>query len=518
MANCISKLSEKKSGYLNWRDSKLTRILKDTLGGNSQTVMISCINREGHSYENTLNTLNYTLKARKIQKEVKKGTLEFEIDKKNIVEKATLGITEGGGIDLSVLKKKFYPEKEKCKSARDRTHAGATLGLKREFIARNYKSYKNKDKTLRGADYNGNFESSMEGSCPDLRKNLSDSRLFSNEERILTGLKEDYMNGKSTMVNLLDLMKVLVEKKKEVDTLMTDAAPPGSVDENIFEISSKKFLQLSYDVVQCLKIEFDNTAKIPNRDTSFTASENGDLPSMTLLEIQSQINKFNKYNKVASPEKTLHVSSNTNRLLLGNRKDSKPFAANSTSNSTSGYKAKIFGGCGVNSPSFASAVNYYANPRNSIFKAKSQVNSYKSFGNKFESGVAKKMRNFAADGKIMKIEKRHKSSFSEKKRKVIKIHTGNFCGPDNMTPDNFECADDKELCNELELRRLDELENTDHDEDNGSYTMLKKQSNCFLSKGLGASNSQKVLFNERPSSNFNNVSCGSGNKNNCYKG
>jgi hypothetical protein len=510
LGNCISKLSEKKSGYLNWRDSKLTRILKDTLGGNSQTVMISCINKEGYSYENTLNTLNYTLKARKIQKEVKKGTIEFDIDKKNIVEKATLGITEGGGIDLSVLTKKFCLEKEKCKSARDRSHTGANLGLKREFVARNYKFYKNKDKTFRGGDHIGNIESSMEGSCPDLRKNLPDSRLFETEERILMQLKEDYMNGKSTMVRLLDLMKVLVEKKKEFDTLMTNAAPPVSVDEDIFEISSKKFLQLSYDIVQCLKIEFDNTAKIPNQNTSFIKSENGDLPSMSLMEIQGEIDKFNKYSTDATSEKTLHVSSNTNRLLLGNRKGSKPFATNSTSNSTSGYKAKIFGDRGVNSPSFASAVYYYSNPRNSIFKGKSQLNSYKSFGNKFESGVGKKMRNFAADGKIMKIDKRHNSSFSEKDKEVIKIDAENFCGPGNMTPENCD--------SEAELRRLDELENIYHDEDNRSYTMLKKQSNCFLSKGLGTSNSQKVLFNERPSSNFNNVSCGSGNKNNCYKG
>jgi hypothetical protein len=307
-------------------------------------------------------------------------------------------------------------------------------------------------------------------------------------------------------------MKVLFEKKKEVDTLKTNAAPNGSVDEDIFEISSKKFLQLSYDIVHRLKIEFDKTARIPNQNTSFTKSENGDLPSVTLMEIQSEINKFNKYSTDATSEKTLHVSSNKNRLLLGNRKNSKPFATNSTSNSTSGYNAKIFGDRGVNSPSFASAVNYYSNPRNSIFKGKSQVDSYKSFGNKFESGlgIGKKVRNFAADGKIMKIEKRQNSSFSEKNKEVIKIDAENFCGPGNMTPENYD--------SEGELRRLDELENTYHDEDNSSYTMLKKQTICFLSKGLGASNSQKVLFNERPSSNFNNVSCGSGNKNNCYKG
>ena len=50
-----------------YRDSKLTRILQDSLGGNSRTSMIACISPAESSYEETLNTLKYASRARNIK-------------------------------------------------------------------------------------------------------------------------------------------------------------------------------------------------------------------------------------------------------------------------------------------------------------------------------------------------------------------------------------------------------------------------------------------------------------------
>jgi kinesin family protein 18/19 len=48
LGNCINILSEKRKAsastqFIPYRDSKLTRLLKDSLGGNTKTVMIACI-------------------------------------------------------------------------------------------------------------------------------------------------------------------------------------------------------------------------------------------------------------------------------------------------------------------------------------------------------------------------------------------------------------------------------------------------------------------------------------------
>jgi hypothetical protein len=53
--------------HIPYRDSKLTRLLQDSLGGNSQTVMIACISPLEDDLDESLNTLKYAYRARKIQ-------------------------------------------------------------------------------------------------------------------------------------------------------------------------------------------------------------------------------------------------------------------------------------------------------------------------------------------------------------------------------------------------------------------------------------------------------------------
>uniref|UniRef100_A0A8C3Y498 Kinesin family member 4A n=1 Tax=Catharus ustulatus TaxID=91951 RepID=A0A8C3Y498_CATUS len=69
LGNVISALGEenKKGGYVPYRDSKLTRLLQDSLGGNSHTLMIACVSPADSNLEETLNTLRYADRARKIK-------------------------------------------------------------------------------------------------------------------------------------------------------------------------------------------------------------------------------------------------------------------------------------------------------------------------------------------------------------------------------------------------------------------------------------------------------------------
>ncbi|KRY35195.1 Chromosome-associated kinesin KIF4A [Trichinella spiralis] len=53
--------------HIPYRDSKLTRILQDSLGGNSVTVMIACISPAASNHDETLNTLRYAERARNIK-------------------------------------------------------------------------------------------------------------------------------------------------------------------------------------------------------------------------------------------------------------------------------------------------------------------------------------------------------------------------------------------------------------------------------------------------------------------
>ncbi|KAG6729166.1 hypothetical protein I3842_01G013500 [Carya illinoinensis] len=71
LGNVISALGDEKKRkegvHVPYRDSKLTRLLQDSLGGNSKTVMIACISPADINAEESLNTLKYANRARNIQ-------------------------------------------------------------------------------------------------------------------------------------------------------------------------------------------------------------------------------------------------------------------------------------------------------------------------------------------------------------------------------------------------------------------------------------------------------------------
>lgn len=81
LGNCINILSDtsKTGSFVPYRDSKLTRLLKDSLGGNISTVMISCISPNPQVYEETINTLKYATRARSIEKKIFKNIREVDL-------------------------------------------------------------------------------------------------------------------------------------------------------------------------------------------------------------------------------------------------------------------------------------------------------------------------------------------------------------------------------------------------------------------------------------------------------
>ncbi|KAM3877962.1 LOW QUALITY PROTEIN: kinesin-like protein KIF21B [Diretmus argenteus] len=72
LGNVISALGDqtKKGGHVPYRDSKLTRLLQDSLGGNSRTLMIACVSPSDRDFMETLNTLKYANRARNIKNKV----------------------------------------------------------------------------------------------------------------------------------------------------------------------------------------------------------------------------------------------------------------------------------------------------------------------------------------------------------------------------------------------------------------------------------------------------------------
>lgn len=90
LGNCITVLGNLSNGkkdattvttHIPYRDSKLTRLLKESLGGNTRTLMIATISPSCLCYEETLSTLKYATRAKSITKTVRQNTVHVEEQK-----------------------------------------------------------------------------------------------------------------------------------------------------------------------------------------------------------------------------------------------------------------------------------------------------------------------------------------------------------------------------------------------------------------------------------------------------
>lgn len=88
LGKVISQLSSRQSGsHVSYRDSKLTRLLQDSLGGNAYTYMIACVTPAEFHLSETLNTVQYAQRARAIQSKPRIQQVADESDKHALIER-----------------------------------------------------------------------------------------------------------------------------------------------------------------------------------------------------------------------------------------------------------------------------------------------------------------------------------------------------------------------------------------------------------------------------------------------
>ncbi|KAJ1621294.1 P-loop containing nucleoside triphosphate hydrolase protein, partial [Pavlovales sp. CCMP2436] len=65
LGNVISALGDerRRGAHVPYRESRLTRLLQDSLGGNSRTLMLACASPADTNFDETLNTLRYANRA-----------------------------------------------------------------------------------------------------------------------------------------------------------------------------------------------------------------------------------------------------------------------------------------------------------------------------------------------------------------------------------------------------------------------------------------------------------------------
>merc|ERR1719487_1995852 len=102
LGNVISSLVDQKSTFVPYRDSKPTRLLQDSLGGNTKTVMCANVGPVDYNYDETLSTLRYAYRAKSIKNKPKinedpKDAMIREFQEEIARLKAKLSEQGGGG-------------------------------------------------------------------------------------------------------------------------------------------------------------------------------------------------------------------------------------------------------------------------------------------------------------------------------------------------------------------------------------------------------------------------------------
>ena len=90
LSNVIASLSRKKSTHIPYRNSKLTRMLEDSLGGNSYTSFIATVSPAHESFNETLSTLKFASRAKSIKNVVKLNKKNTRVKPQNIFKKYDL--------------------------------------------------------------------------------------------------------------------------------------------------------------------------------------------------------------------------------------------------------------------------------------------------------------------------------------------------------------------------------------------------------------------------------------------
>ncbi|KAL9000138.1 MAG: hypothetical protein Q9169_001213 [Polycauliona sp. 2 TL-2023] len=94
LGKVISQLSSRQAGsHVSYRDSKLTRLLQDSLGGNAITYMIACVTPAEFHLSETLNTVHYAQRARAIQTKPQIQQVSDDSDKQTTIERLRAEVT-----------------------------------------------------------------------------------------------------------------------------------------------------------------------------------------------------------------------------------------------------------------------------------------------------------------------------------------------------------------------------------------------------------------------------------------
>lgn len=242
LGNVISALAES-SPHVPYRDSKLTRLLQDSLGGNSKTIMIANIGPSNYNYNETLTTLRYASRAKSIQNQPVKN--EDPQDAKLKEYQA----------EIERLKRLIAPQQQQRNEKQATAKKQRVKKPKKEHVSKEI-SGSLQTSTL---EPQAEEESDPEGDEPESDKENEAEVAKSNEE-----LERERVENAKLAAKLAELEGQLVRGGKNL--LDTYSERQIELEKKLVEIAERKKREI--EIQQQLELQEETTLEIRERNVS----------------------------------------------------------------------------------------------------------------------------------------------------------------------------------------------------------------------------------------------------------
>ena len=292
LGNCINALCDAmskgiKKPYVPYRDSKLTRLLKDSLGGNARTVMIANVSPSINTFDDTYNTLKYANRAKNIKTVVSRNVLNAQYHISNYVN-----IINNLKNEISQLKQQLV--------SKNKNNINETISNKTNNNNDNTTIEKNKDKTIEK-----NRDSIIE---KNKESENNENKFFLNEENFIENIKEIKELCKSqqavkhkiiTTKNEINKLSEVIEMNKDISTIKNGITYIINQTDNNLNNKEGPLKNIDNNTNQILDNENDKNSKLNH------LKEKMDNFRKKLLENQ---NKFKEIDTII--DKVISISSN----------------------------------------------------------------------------------------------------------------------------------------------------------------------------------------------------------------
>ena len=208
LANCINILcSSNNKNFIPWRDSKLTRILQESLSGNCRIVMIATISPSLMSIEETMYTLQYANRAKNLKVNLKKNVVE---NKKKITINKYEEIIQKLQQQINETKKEI--------ASKQKLNVSNSLNNSNDLNLTNNNNANNSNNSI---IINDDFQSEM---INHFQMEINVKKEIIEKEREIENLKNEKsdneykLNHKTENINQQTLVNLINTNKTEIET------------------------------------------------------------------------------------------------------------------------------------------------------------------------------------------------------------------------------------------------------------------------------------------------------------